>query len=88
MFQRHGIFRPLGTPEPEMVRVPGLRNVALTPPYFHDGSAATLPGAVKAMALRSSTACWPMIRSPPLSPFSIRSPALIRDSWSRPPPLR
>jgi cytochrome c peroxidase len=26
-----------------------LRNVATTPPYFHDGSAATLPEAVKAM---------------------------------------
>jgi cytochrome c peroxidase len=24
--------------------------VAVTPPYFHDGSAATLPQAVKAMA--------------------------------------
>ena len=49
MFQRHGIFRPLGTPEPEMVRVPSLRNVAVTPPYFHDGSAEMLSGAVKAM---------------------------------------
>ena len=29
--------------------VPSLRNVAVTPPYFHDGSAATLPEAVKAM---------------------------------------
>lgn len=49
MFQRHGIFHPLGTPEPELLRVPSLRNVAVTPPYFHDGSAATLPKAVKAM---------------------------------------
>lgn len=31
-------------------RVPSLRNVALTAPYFHDGSAATLEDAVKAMA--------------------------------------
>jgi cytochrome c peroxidase len=31
-------------------RVPSLRNVALTAPYFHDGSAATLPDAVTAMA--------------------------------------
>ena len=30
-------------------KVPSLRNVALTAPYFHDGSAATLPDAVKAM---------------------------------------
>jgi cytochrome c peroxidase len=31
-------------------RVPSLRNVALTAPYFHDGSAATLDEAVKIMA--------------------------------------
>jgi cytochrome c peroxidase len=49
LFQRHGIFHPLGSPEPVLLRVPGLRNVAATPPYFHDGSAATLPEAVKAM---------------------------------------
>jgi cytochrome c peroxidase len=28
-----------------------LRNVATTPPYFHDGSAKTLPEAVKAMGI-------------------------------------
>lgn len=50
MYQRHGIFHPLASPHPEIVRVPGLRNVAVTPPYFHDGSAPTLPKAVKAMA--------------------------------------
>ena len=49
LFQRHGIFHPLGSPEPVLLRVPSLRNVAATPPYFHDGSAATLPEAVKAM---------------------------------------
>src|SRR5271157_6537330 len=49
LFERHGIFHPLGSPEPELVRVPSLRNVATTPPYFHDGSAATLSEAVKAM---------------------------------------
>jgi len=31
-------------------KVPGLRNVALTAPYFHDGSQATLEDAVRAMA--------------------------------------
>lgn len=31
-------------------RVPSLRNVELTAPYFHDGSAATLEDAVKTMA--------------------------------------
>lgn len=30
-------------------KVPGLRNVAMTPPYFHDGSVATLPQAVRVM---------------------------------------
>jgi cytochrome c peroxidase len=49
MYQRHGVFHPLASPEPEIVRVPSLRNVAVTPPYFHDGSAATLSKAVKAM---------------------------------------
>jgi cytochrome c peroxidase len=49
LFQRQGIFQPLGSPEPAVVRVPSLRNVATTPPYFHDGSAATLREAVKAM---------------------------------------
>jgi cytochrome c peroxidase len=31
-------------------RVASLRNVAKTPPYFHDGSVSTLPEAVKVMA--------------------------------------
>ena len=51
LFQRHGIFHPLGSPEPVLVRVPSLRNVATTAPYFHDGSVATLPEAVKAMGV-------------------------------------
>lgn len=49
LFQRHGIFRPLASPQPEVLRVPGLRNVATTPPYFHDGSAPTLDDAVRKM---------------------------------------
>jgi cytochrome c peroxidase len=49
LFQRHGIFHPLGAPEPEILRVPSLRNVATTAPYFHDGSAATLEDAVEKM---------------------------------------
>jgi cytochrome c peroxidase len=49
MYQRHGVFHPLASPKPEIVRVPSLRNVAVTPPYFHDGSAATLSKAVHAM---------------------------------------
>jgi cytochrome c peroxidase len=49
MFQRHGVFHPLASPKPEIVRVPSLRNVAVTPPYFHDGSAPILSKAVQAM---------------------------------------
>jgi cytochrome c peroxidase len=49
LFQRHGIFRPLASAEPAVLRVPSLRNVAVTPPYFHDGSAATLEEAVRKM---------------------------------------
>ncbi|WP_152428521.1 cytochrome-c peroxidase [Methyloferula stellata] len=49
LFERHGIFRPLASPKPEIVRVPSLRNVATTPPYFHDGSAPTLGDAVRQM---------------------------------------
>ena len=51
LFQRHGVFHALGTPEPELVRVPSLRNVAATAPYFHDGSAETLNEAVRQMGL-------------------------------------
>jgi cytochrome c peroxidase len=51
LYQRHGIFHPLGSPEPVLVRVPGLRNVAATAPYFHDGSASTLSEAVKSMGV-------------------------------------
>ena len=50
LFQRHGIFHPLASPEPAVLRVPSLRNVATTPPYFHDGSASTLDVAVRKMA--------------------------------------
>lgn len=51
LFQRHGIFHPLASPDPAILRVPSLRNVATTPPYFHDGSASTLDDAVRKMAL-------------------------------------
>ena len=49
LFQRHGIFHPLASPKPEILRVPSLRNVATTAPYFHDGSAPTLDDAVRKM---------------------------------------
>ena len=51
LLQRHGIFRLLGTPDPPLIRVPSLRNVAVTAPYFHDGSASTLAVAVRRMGL-------------------------------------
>jgi len=50
LFERQGIFHPLVRGQPERVRVPSLRNVAETAPYFHDGSAATLEDAVRRMA--------------------------------------
>jgi cytochrome c peroxidase len=49
LYQRHGIFHPLASPKPEILRVPSLRNVAATAPYFHDGSAPTLDDAVRKM---------------------------------------
>jgi len=51
LFQRHGIFHPLGSAEPALVRVPSLRNVATTAPYFHDGSGPTLSEAVRVMGI-------------------------------------
>jgi len=41
LFRGQGIFRPLSAAKPEIVRVPSLRNVATTPPYFHDGKNPT-----------------------------------------------
>jgi cytochrome c peroxidase len=43
-----GRFNVTGDPrDMNMFKVPSLRNVALTAPYFHDGSAATLEDAVR-----------------------------------------
>jgi cytochrome c peroxidase len=50
LFERQGVFRPLVLSGPSVVRVPSLRNVATTAPYFHDGSALTLEDAVRRMA--------------------------------------
>jgi cytochrome c peroxidase len=52
LFQRRGIFRQSAAAhEPtELLRVPSLRNVATTAPYFHDGSAPTLADAVRTMS--------------------------------------
>jgi cytochrome c peroxidase len=51
LYERHGIFHPLASPWPEVLRVPSLRNVAVLAPYFHDGSAPTLDDAVRQMAV-------------------------------------
>lgn len=46
-----GRFNVTGNEEDKHVfKVPGLRNIALTAPYFHDGSAPTLEAAVATMA--------------------------------------
>jgi cytochrome c peroxidase len=50
LFEHQGVVNPAGTPSRALFRVPSLRNVALTAPYFHDGSAATLHDAVRRMA--------------------------------------
>jgi cytochrome c peroxidase len=49
LFEQSGIFHRLASPTPEVFRVPSLRNVAVTAPYFHDGSAPTLQDAVRRM---------------------------------------
>ena len=48
--QRSGVFRPLTANQSPLLRVPSLRNIATTAPYFHDGSAPTLRVAVGRMA--------------------------------------
>lgn len=50
LFQQSGVYTVLSDPARPYLRVPSLRNVATTAPYFHDGSAATLPDAVRSMA--------------------------------------
>jgi cytochrome c peroxidase len=50
IFQRRGIFHPLGRAGPTYLRVPSLRNVAVTAPYFHDGRVSSLPEAIRQMA--------------------------------------
>ena len=47
MLQRFGLFG--GVRDPRLFRVPTLRNIARTAPYFHDGSAATLEEAIAIM---------------------------------------
>jgi len=62
MFQKLGLVKPYGTDDPgrfkvtgketdrAVFKVPSLRNVAQTAPYFHDGSIKTLDEAIRIMA--------------------------------------
>ena len=51
LFERSGIFHPIGGSHGQLLLVPGLRNVAVMAPYFHNGSASTLDKAVTEMGL-------------------------------------
>ncbi|MGI4748876.1 MAG: cytochrome-c peroxidase [Janthinobacterium lividum] len=50
LFEKVGVVKPDLPDSGKIFRVPSLRNVAATPPYFHDGSAPTLAIAVRHMA--------------------------------------
>ncbi len=53
LFQKAGIFKPMYPSQehkPQLFKVPSLRNIALTAPYFHDGSIETLEEAINLMA--------------------------------------
>lgn len=50
LFEQSGVFTAPPSSPPDVFRVPSLRNVAVTPPYFHNGSTWTLDGAVRRMA--------------------------------------
>jgi cytochrome c peroxidase len=49
LFERSGIFHPIGGTQGPLLLVPSLRNVAVMAPYFHNGSAPTLGKAVAEM---------------------------------------
>ena len=52
LFQKIGIMKPFRSTNPTSVgylKVPSLRNITLTAPYFHDGSVASLHDAIKLM---------------------------------------
>ena len=50
LFQRFGVYANSDGDAGPLLKVPGLRNVAQTAPYFHDGRAETLGDAVQSMA--------------------------------------
>lgn len=50
LFEQRGVFTAPASEPPDIFRVPSLRNVATTAPYFHNGSTPTLNEAVRRMA--------------------------------------
>lgn len=52
-------------------KTPSLRNVALTGPYFHDGSVATLTDAVNLMAAGGGIPKGPSPKAPQLKPMKL-----------------
>ena len=53
LYQKTGIFKPMHPSQehkPKQFKVPSLRNIALTAPYFHDGAIETLEEAINLMA--------------------------------------
>ena len=50
LLERAGIFHPISGDNSPLMRVPSLRNVAVTAPYFSNGGTKTLPEAVRIMA--------------------------------------
>jgi cytochrome c peroxidase len=49
LFEKNGVFHVLVSSQSHILRVPSLRNVEVTAPYFHDGSVPTLQKAVRDM---------------------------------------
>ncbi len=49
LLEQAGILQPMHRPRAKLFKVPSLRNVAATAPYFDDGSAPTLEIAVRRM---------------------------------------
>ncbi len=77
----YGRYNVTGSENDQFVfRVPSLRNVAITPPYFHDGTAQTLEKAITVMAE------YQLGR--PLSKEQIRRIAQFLKTLTGEPPMR
>lgn len=84
LFQLSGVFHPVTGASSRRLRVPSLRNVAATAPYFHDGSAPTLEAAVGRWGEHSSTAHSRRRRSPTSPPSCAPRPASTTGGSWRP----